>query len=128
MGARFRKRGGRSRPGPVKKEISPEEIQDFLRQVKGKAAEGYRERSLAIHGWICAKCGMDLVQQDYLTAKVDLSKIKPNAAKATFRLRNLQGKKEKRTRFTQKITLFKHDHEHGEHGHEEDAEHRHEKK
>lgn len=59
MGARFRKGGGRSRPGPGKKEINPEEIQDFIRQVKGKAAEGYRERSLTIHGWICAKCGRE---------------------------------------------------------------------
>lgn len=59
MGARFRKRGRQAGPGPGKKEIRPEEIQDFLREVKGSAAEGYRERSLSIHGWICAKCGRE---------------------------------------------------------------------
>ena len=58
MGARFRKRGGHSPPGPGKK-IKPEEIRDFLRQVKGEVTESYRERSLAIHGWICAKCGRE---------------------------------------------------------------------
>ena len=47
---------------PVKKKLkSPEEIDAIVRGMKaeGNASPNYRERSLKIHGWICAKCGRD---------------------------------------------------------------------
>ncbi len=46
------------RPGPAK---SPEEIDALVRKMKGEqsASGNYRERSLKLHGWICAKCGRE---------------------------------------------------------------------
>jgi len=46
------------RPGPAR---SQQEIDNLVRQLKGEqAASGnYRERSLKLHGWICAKCGRE---------------------------------------------------------------------
>ena len=46
------------RPGPAK---SQEELDALVRRMKAEqAAPGsYRERSLKIHGWICAKCGRE---------------------------------------------------------------------
>ncbi len=43
---------------PVK---SPEEIDALLREMKvgQKKTGNYRESSLRIHGWICAKCGRE---------------------------------------------------------------------
>lgn len=48
----------RGRPGPAR---SQQEIDKLVRQLKGEqAATGnYRERSLKLHGWICAKCGRE---------------------------------------------------------------------
>lgn len=50
----FRKR--RRGRGPFKTDIKSEEVRDFIRDTKSGKSAGYRERSLAIHGWICAKC------------------------------------------------------------------------
>lgn len=50
---------------PVKKPLkSPEEIDEIVRKMKAENADkvNYRERSLKIHGWICAKCGRDFEQ------------------------------------------------------------------
>jgi len=47
------------RPRPAK---SQEEIDAAVRRMKVEQAErdeGYRERSLKLHGWICAKCGRE---------------------------------------------------------------------
>ena len=47
---------------PVKKKLkSPEEIDEMVRKMKAETSGSinYRERSLKIHGWICAKCGRD---------------------------------------------------------------------
>lgn len=46
------------RPAP---ERSREELDDLTRRLKAEqaAAMGYRERSLQLHGWICAKCGRE---------------------------------------------------------------------
>jgi len=46
----------------VKKPLkSPEEIDAMVRQMKaaGSGSTNYRERSLKIHGWICAKCSRE---------------------------------------------------------------------
>ena len=53
--------------GPVKKKIkSPEEIDDMIRQMKAQqtGSINYRERSLKIHGWICAKCGREFEREN----------------------------------------------------------------
>jgi len=49
------------RPGPVKSSRSQAEIDQLVRQLKGERQKdgNYRERSLALHGWICAKCGRE---------------------------------------------------------------------
>jgi len=49
------------RPGPVKPSRSQAEIDQLVRQLKGERQKdgNYRERSLALHGWICAKCGRE---------------------------------------------------------------------
>ena len=49
------------RPGPTKPSKSQEEIDQLVRQLKGERHKdgNYRERSLALHGWICAKCGRE---------------------------------------------------------------------
>jgi 5-methylcytosine-specific restriction endonuclease McrA len=46
------------RPGPAK---SQAELDELVRRMKAEqAAPGnYRERSLKLHGWICAKCGRE---------------------------------------------------------------------
>ena len=51
-----KKRGGRPVSSPSL--MSEGEMEKFIAELKAKAArkEDYRERSLAIHGWICAKC------------------------------------------------------------------------
>ena len=48
------------RPGPGKG-ISPEEADALVRSMRAEASgrEDYRERSLRLHGWICAKCGRE---------------------------------------------------------------------
>lgn len=56
MNRRFR--AGQPRPAPRK---TQEEIDAVVRRMKGEEAsrETYRERSLKLHGWICAKCGRE---------------------------------------------------------------------
>lgn len=46
------------RPVPAK---SQAEIDEITRRMKAdqQAAAGYRERSLQLHGWICAKCARE---------------------------------------------------------------------
>ena len=46
------------RPQPAK---SQAEIDDLVRRMKAEQSSGdnYRERSLKLHGWICAKCGRE---------------------------------------------------------------------
>ncbi|TWJ33156.1 YajD family HNH nuclease [Geobacter argillaceus] len=53
-------RSFRSTPRPVQAK-SQEELDDLVRRLKGEQTrpENYRERSLKIHGWICAKCGRE---------------------------------------------------------------------
>src|SRR6266568_3763027 len=48
----------RPRPMAVK---SQEELDELVRRMKAEKAghENYRERSLKLHGWICAKCGRE---------------------------------------------------------------------
>ena len=51
----------RPRPAPAK---SQEELDELVRRMKGDQAgqavqESYRERSLKLYGWICAKCGRE---------------------------------------------------------------------
>jgi len=50
----------------TKKSQSQEEIDQLVRQLKGERNKdgNYRERSLALHGWICAKCGREFERQD----------------------------------------------------------------
>lgn len=50
----------RKRPGSVPAKTQ-EELDEIVRNLKsGKSAPGnYRDRSLRIHGWICAKCGRE---------------------------------------------------------------------
>lgn len=49
------------RPGPAKPSKPQAEIDQLVRQLKGERDKdgNYRERSLALHGWICAKCGRE---------------------------------------------------------------------
>ena len=56
MNRSFRPRS--PRPGPAK---SQEELDAMVRRMKSEqtAPESYRERSLKLHGWICAKCGRE---------------------------------------------------------------------
>jgi len=54
--ASVRKTGDGSRP---KSEISIEETLQKIKNGNPEARENYRERSLALHGLICAKCGRE---------------------------------------------------------------------
>jgi len=51
------------RPRPAK---SPEEIAEITRRLKAEEAgrETYREKSLKLHGWICAKCGREFEREN----------------------------------------------------------------
>lgn len=48
----------RPRPAPLK---SQEELDDTVRRLKAEQSsrDNYRELSLKLHGWICAKCGRE---------------------------------------------------------------------
>ena len=48
----------RPRPAPAK---SQEELDELVRRMRNEqsATDNYRERSLKLHGWICAKCGRE---------------------------------------------------------------------
>ena len=56
MSRSFAPRG--RRPVPAK---SPEEVAELSRRLKAEqqASSSYRERSLQLHGWICAKCARE---------------------------------------------------------------------
>lgn len=60
MASMFRKR---PRSVPAK---SREELDEIVRSLKaGKSRpDNYRERSLRMHGWICAKCGREFTSSD----------------------------------------------------------------
>ena len=50
------------RPGKRRKGGSSTDTDALVRQARDAAAKragGYRERSLALHGWICAKCARE---------------------------------------------------------------------
>jgi len=54
------------RPAPVR---SPEELDALVRRLKDdqgghSSQDSYRERSLRLHGWICAKCGREFDRQN----------------------------------------------------------------
>ncbi|HEY6007915.1 MAG TPA: YajD family HNH nuclease [Geobacteraceae bacterium] len=53
----------RPRHAPAK---SQEELDELVRRLKGEqsSADNYRERSLKLHGWICAKCGREFDLQN----------------------------------------------------------------
>ena len=63
----FGSQGGRvrreSRPGSAPSK-SAEELSRELRASAAKAAEEYRQRSLALHGSVCARCGRDFSGKD----------------------------------------------------------------
>ena len=57
MSRSFAPRGRRPAPGK-----SPAEVDELMRRMKAEqqqASTGYRERSLQLHGWICAKCARE---------------------------------------------------------------------
>lgn len=60
MGRSFRPRGGKGPVSPPAKK-SQEELDAMVRRMKAEqaAGENYREKSLKLHGWICAKCGRE---------------------------------------------------------------------
>ncbi len=47
-----------NRPSPAK---SQQELDAMVRKLKAEqtSSDNYRERSLKLHGWICAKCGRE---------------------------------------------------------------------
>lgn len=50
------------RPSKTRRPRSPLDAAALVREARAHAAEraqGYRERSLALHGWICAKCARE---------------------------------------------------------------------
>lgn len=53
------------RPTRSKQPKSQQEIDQLVRQLKGERLKdvNYRDRSLALHGWICAKCGREFEQE-----------------------------------------------------------------
>ncbi len=65
MSSRF---GQKGRRGPVQPKAakSQEEIDALVRRLKADqaAGENYREKSLKLHGWICAKCGREFENHD----------------------------------------------------------------
>ena len=56
MSPSYRARGPKSVPPK-----SAAEIDEIVRKLRGEQSrpENYRERSLKLHGWICAKCGRE---------------------------------------------------------------------
>lgn len=53
----------RPKPAPAK---TQEELDEMVRKMRGEKShkEDYRERSLAMHGWICAKCGREFEREN----------------------------------------------------------------
>jgi hypothetical protein len=53
----------------------PVEVESLVREAKASAqarSQGYRERSLALHGWICAKCA-----REFETSNLHLLTVHP---------------------------------------------------
>ena len=47
---------------PKRKPATPTDVDAVMREARTAAlarSQGYRERSLALHGWICAKCARE---------------------------------------------------------------------
>jgi len=44
---------------PVAGRVSVEDLVREAERERGARAQGYRERSLALHGWICARCARE---------------------------------------------------------------------
>jgi 5-methylcytosine-specific restriction endonuclease McrA len=47
---------------PRRRPATPTDVDALIRETKAAArarSQGYRERSLALHGWICAKCARE---------------------------------------------------------------------
>ncbi len=65
MSAAFNRHRRRGQPREVKP-ISAEEADALVRRMRGdqEANENYREKSLKIHGLICAKCGREFDRQN----------------------------------------------------------------
>ena len=61
MSAAFNSRGPRT-----VKPISPEQARDLVNKMRGERAalDDYREKSLKLHGLICAKCGREFDQSN----------------------------------------------------------------
>lgn len=57
MSRSFAPRGRRPRPTKSAEEIA--ELSRRLKAEQQETAAGYRERSLQLHGWICAKCARE---------------------------------------------------------------------
>jgi 5-methylcytosine-specific restriction endonuclease McrA len=52
------------KPGPIKKE-GKKSVDEIVRELKGSSrTSDYRERSLEIHGHICAKCAREFDYED----------------------------------------------------------------
>jgi len=60
MGRTFRPRGGKG-PQPPAAKKSQQELDAMVLRMRAEQAAGgnYREKSLKLHGWICAKCGRE---------------------------------------------------------------------
>ena len=57
---------GRYPAGKVRKSGKAKSLDEVLREVRRQRSEtgGYRERSLALHGLICAKCGREFDEKN----------------------------------------------------------------
>jgi hypothetical protein len=57
---------GRPRRPRAVPEKSQEEIDELVRKMRGEmtASGNYRERSLKLYGWICAKCGREFTMDN----------------------------------------------------------------
>ena len=56
MSRSFNPRG--KRPMPAKSQAETDELVRRMKREQ-QASTGYRERSLQLHGWICAKCARE---------------------------------------------------------------------
>lgn len=54
------------RPRVAVKRVTQEEADSIVRKMRGELSdrEDYREKSLKLHGWICAKCGREFEQHN----------------------------------------------------------------
>ena len=52
------------RPGKKRRAVDASALVREARAAATARSQGYRERSLALHGWICAKCGREFEARD----------------------------------------------------------------